>query len=179
MAKVVFTFGRMNPPTAGHKQVLDTMCKIDADHLVFLSYTQDSKTNPLSWTERRKIINTCYPEVLVPEDSSIKTPFQALEQLCKLYDDIVFVIGDDRVEAFTLAMPKYAKEWGAKKFKIVSAGERLTESDGIKGVSASKARKYALDGNFEQFKTQMLPGLHKHTINAVYKKIRDRLRENR
>ena len=44
---VTFCFGRMNPPTIGHKQVLDTMKSQGGDMRIFVSQTQDKKKNPL------------------------------------------------------------------------------------------------------------------------------------
>ena len=49
---VVFAFGRMNPPTIGHKVVVDKVlseaASRGADHFIFVSKTQDTKKNPLS-----------------------------------------------------------------------------------------------------------------------------------
>ena len=49
-------------------------------------------------------------------------------------------------------MNKYNnKDYKFNTIEIVSAGERLDESEGIAGMSASKIRKAALDGNVEEF----------------------------
>ena len=43
---VTFCFGRMNPPTIGHKQVLDTMKSQGGEMKIFVSQSQDKKKNP-------------------------------------------------------------------------------------------------------------------------------------
>ena len=44
---VTFCFGRMNPPTIGHKQVFDTMQSQGGEMKIFVSQSQDKKKNPL------------------------------------------------------------------------------------------------------------------------------------
>ena len=50
-----FTFGRMNPPTTGHEKLLDVLSEKAGrnDYFVFLSQTQDKKSNPPETTTRR------------------------------------------------------------------------------------------------------------------------------
>ena len=47
----VMAFGRMNPPTAGHEQVVNKVHEVakehKAEHNVILSHSQDAKKNPL------------------------------------------------------------------------------------------------------------------------------------
>ena len=46
---ITFVFGRMNPPTIGHKQLLDTAKSVGGEYKIFLSQTQDPKKNPLDY----------------------------------------------------------------------------------------------------------------------------------
>ena len=49
---VVMAFGRMNPPTVGHEQLVNHVKKIaqdyNAPHHVIISHSTDSKKNPLA-----------------------------------------------------------------------------------------------------------------------------------
>ena len=49
---VVFTFGRMNPPTTGHlkliKKVMMVAKRVGGTPVVYPSKTEDNKKNPLS-----------------------------------------------------------------------------------------------------------------------------------
>ena len=50
-AKMVYTFGRMNPPTIGHGVVMKKIQKMAKgnDHRIYVSQSQDSKKNPLDF----------------------------------------------------------------------------------------------------------------------------------
>ena len=47
---IVFSFGRFNPPTAGHSKVVDHVVNTaethGADHKVIVSHSQDKNKNP-------------------------------------------------------------------------------------------------------------------------------------
>ena len=58
---VVFTFGRFNPPTVGHKKLITAVESIaktkGADFFIYPSHSQDSKKNPLNQTQKIKKLN--------------------------------------------------------------------------------------------------------------------------
>jgi hypothetical protein len=53
---LTFCFGRMNPPTIGHKQLLDTVARVGGDYKIFVSQTQDKKKNPLDYQTKIKFL---------------------------------------------------------------------------------------------------------------------------
>ena len=53
---VAFCFGRMNPPTIGHEQLLDTCKGVGGDYSIFVSQTQDKKKNPLDYATKISFI---------------------------------------------------------------------------------------------------------------------------
>ena len=61
---VYFTFGRMNPPTIGHGKLLDVLAAKAGrnPHKVFLSQSQDSKKNPLSYSDKIKSVRKMFPK---------------------------------------------------------------------------------------------------------------------
>ena len=54
----VTAFGRLNPPTTGHMQLIDKVHSVakehGADHSVVVSHSQDPKKNPLSADQKKK-----------------------------------------------------------------------------------------------------------------------------
>ncbi len=157
---VAFSFGRMQPPTIGHEILvngLQTLAKSgNADHFLFLSHTQNEKTDPLSWKIKCKVVSASFPDVNLYKKTNIITPFEALEKLSKEYEDIVFFVGSDRIDEFTERMTPYATKWGVKNFAVMSAGQRDPDAIGAIGTSASKLREYAKLGKKKEF-TQALP----------------------
>lgn len=161
----VFTFGRMNPPTAGHEKlinkVLDVAHKSSATPFIFVSQTTDAKKNPLTSKQKIKYLRLGVPkaEDHISDNPSIKTPFQALEHLIELgYTDVIMVVGEDRVSEFKTSIGKYVnypdkdKSFELDSFRVVSAGERDPDAEGTEGISGTKMRNFAASNQFTAFK---------------------------
>jgi len=148
----VLAFGRMNPPTIGHKKLADAVAAQKGDPYIFLSQSQKPKTDPLDFPTKVKLAQAFFPNVKVG-DSNVKTIIQALQKVESMgYTDIIYVAGSDRIEDFTTLINKYnGKEYNFKTIKVVSAGERDPDADGAEGMSASKMRAAAASGDFEAF----------------------------
>ena len=151
--KAVFTFGRFNPPTKGHARLMDVVKNTSsgADHYVFTGRTNDPKKNPLEYKEKITFLRAMFPHMNIMDDPKIRTPWEALEELGKQYDEVVMVVGSDRRQDFESQMRPYLKDFGIEKFAIVSSGERDADSSDVAGVSASKARAFARAGDFKSF----------------------------
>jgi len=158
---VTFCFGRMNPPTIGHKQVLDTMKKQGGDMRIFVSQTQDKKKNPLDYATKIKFIKEMFPEYAgdVVDNASLNTIGKVASYLHEQgYNSATFVAGSDRLEDMKNLLTQYngveGKAHGFYDFEVldfVSSGEREDGAEGVTGVSASGARAAAANNDFESF----------------------------
>lgn len=168
MKSIVFTFGRMNPPTRGHAllvtTVVETAKQNDADHVVYLSQTHKAPTDPLEFSFKRRVCEAAFPGVHISPLTSIRNPYIALEYLKEHYDNIIMVAGSDQIEDYS-NFRKYTDQWGVQ-FSVVTAGQRINESNDIEGASATKLRQYAAEGN----KTAFFEGLPT-TLNASIKQL--------
>ena len=168
----VFAFGRFNPPTVAHqkliKQVQDLATKLNGRPYIFLSHTQNNKTDPLSFQEKLDYVEGVYGrEQVVFGDAGVKTIVQVLQ---KLQDEgrtkVVMVAGSDRVQNFTKLLDQYNNKpdksgnilYNFDSINVVSAGQRDPDAEGMSGVSASKAREYAQDDDFENFSKIVMGG---------------------
>jgi nicotinic acid mononucleotide adenylyltransferase len=149
----VFAFGRMNPPTIGHAKLADVVKSQQGDPFLFLSQTQKPKTDPLPFPEKMYFASKSFPGVEIG-DPKVKTIIQAMQNLeAKGYTDIVYVAGSDRVDSFTKLLNDYnGKDYKFNSIKIVSAGERDPDAEGAEGMSASKMRAAAQEGDYNSFK---------------------------
>jgi hypothetical protein len=156
-----FAFGRMNPPTIGHKKLADAVLAQAGDPYIFLSQSQKPQTDPLDFVTKLALARKFFPGVSVG-DPSVKTIIQALTKLDSLgYDNVIYVAGSDRIQDFTELLNKYngkADKQGNiaytfKDIQVVSAGERDPDAEGAEGMSASKMRAAAAKGDFEAFKS--------------------------
>jgi len=184
----VFTFGRMNPPTIGHEKLInkikDVANKHRADWFVYLSSSQDSKKNPLSFDRKifyaRKMFGRDVNQKNFPKEPTALHAASALHD--KGYKKLVMVVGSDRVGQFEKLMKQYNgvdnKPHGYYNFDtidVVSAGERDPDAEGVEGMSASKLRGFAVKGNFLDFKDG-LPGLSEKDARSLFNEIRKGLK---
>jgi hypothetical protein len=154
-----FCFGRMNPPTVGHGQLIDTVAKASqgGDYFIFVSQTQDKKKNPLDYATKVKFVKALFPKHAghVVYNPELKTIMQVANWLySKGYRSVTFVAGSDRLADFKELLTKYNGQPDGYNFdsiNFVSSGDRDPDADGIAGVSASSAREAAAAGNFELF----------------------------
>lgn len=159
---VTFCFGRMNPPTIGHKQVFDTMRQQGGDMKIFLSQTQDKKKNPLNYSDKIKFVRAMFPEYAsdIVDDPGLNTIVKVAAYLFEEgYNAATFVAGSDRLEDLSKLLKQYngveGKSHGFYNFEMldfVSSGDREDGAEGVAGVSASSAREAAANNNFERFK---------------------------
>jgi hypothetical protein len=158
---VTFCFGRMNPPTIGHKQVLDTMKSQGGEMKIFVSQSQDKKKNPLDYGTKIKFIKEMFPQYAkdVVENAALNTIGKVASYLHDQgYSAVTFVAGSDRLEDMKSLLTQYngieGKAHGFYKFDVIdfaSSGDREDGAEGVAGVSASGARSAAANNDFEGF----------------------------
>jgi hypothetical protein len=151
----VVAFGRMNPPTIGHKKLADKVASLPGDPYIFLSHSQKPKTDPLPFLEKLKFAQASFPNVTVGSND-VKTIIQALQKVNAMgYTDLLYVAGSDRIADFTNLINKYnGKEYNFNNIEVVSAGQRDPDAEGVEGMSASKLKKLAVQGRFEDYKDE-------------------------
>jgi hypothetical protein len=148
----VMAFGRMNPPTIGHKKLVDTIKGLPGDPYIFLSQSQKPKTDPLDFQTKLRYAKFFFPDLTIG-NPEVKTIIQALQKINSLgYKNLIYVAGSDRVQSFEELINKYnGVEYNFDSIKVVSAGERDPDADGAEGMSASKMRAAAANGDFDSF----------------------------
>lgn len=160
--EVYFTFGRMNPPTIGHGKVMDTLASKSgkADYKVYLSQVSNPKKDPLSYSDKVKHVRKMFPKHArsVMIDKDVKNVFDVASRLYDQgYKKITMVVGDDRVREFDVLLNKYngtkARHgfYNFQSIRVVSAGKRDPDAEGVEGMSASKQRENASKNDFVTF----------------------------
>lgn len=176
--KIVVAFGRMNPQTVGHgllvKKVVDTAVKAKADHMVVLSATQDKKKNPLPVARKVFWAKKMFPDAnIIAAGAQTRTIIEVAKSLSGKYKHLVVVGGSDRTEEYKTLLEKYnGKEYNFDSIEIVQAGERDPDADGAAGMSATKMRKAAVDGDVTSFKSGVSSNLKTADIKLLMREIR-------
>ena len=152
----VVTFGSFNPPTKGHERVFKKVHSLaggTGDAFIFPSRTGPDKGEkyPIHPEIKIRILKDFFPEYNFVDDEKVKNPFHAVGYLGdKGYTDIILVVGSDRVEEFTRRFSNPEKFFDS--FKIVSGGEREEKNTGVAGMSSTKARNAAKEGDIGKFR---------------------------
>ena len=161
---IVFAFGRFNPPTIGHEKLINKVASLAGSNpfRVYPSFTQNPKKDPLPHSLKvaymRKMFKKYARKIIV--DNGARTAIEIAEKLFKEgYKNLIMVAGSDRVKEFSTLLNRYndaPDKKGNQLFKfdsvdVVSAGERDPDSEGVEGMSASKMRAAAVDGDMDSF----------------------------
>jgi len=178
--KVVITFGRFNPPTIGHKKLINAVARIAGtnDYKIYTSHTKDKKKNPLSAEQKvgymKKMFPTHKDHIILNDE--LKTIIKVLQSLQGEYADIVLVVGSDRVEEMDTLIQRYnGTEYTFKSLETKSAGERDPDADGATGMSASKMREAATNANVSEFRKGIPATLNDQETMKLMKEVREGL----
>ncbi len=151
-------FGRFNPPTVGHEKLLKSAKRISAggDVKIYPSRTQDPKKNPLDPSKKIKYMKLMFPEFEenIINDPEMKSIFNVLVTANEEgYSSVNIVVGSDRQAEFENLAQKYNGDlYNFDLIRVVSAGVRDADAEGVEGMSASKMRKAVIDNDFASFR---------------------------
>jgi hypothetical protein len=183
--KAIFTFGRFQPPTIGHKVLIDSLEQaaqaMGADAYVFVSSrcndlpkylksrkyksmidtntfeTCDTNENPLSVYQKVTWLQKMYP------DSSVRF-INTTEQDCRT----IFAIADKlRTAGYTSMtmmvgsdrVPSFEKMFEmSENIEVIAAGTKRNNSNKPSGMSGTKMRQAAVKGDLNAFKAGVLIG---------------------
>ena len=180
---VVVSFGRFNPPTIGHEKVIEKVSSIagSAPMRIYPSHTVGPR-DPLPHTKKIAYMRKMFPRYKknIIADKQAKT---IINIAVKLYDegftDMVMVAGSDRVAEFEKLLNSYngveGKRHGYYKFntlRIINAGQRDPDSEGVEGMSASKMRAAAQASNYKEFKSGIPNTLSDKDCKKLYLDVR-------
>jgi hypothetical protein len=152
-------FGRFNPPTVGHEKLLKSAKRISAggDIKIYPSRSQDPKKNPLDPNTKVSYMKKMFPEFEenIINDEEMKTIFNVLVTANEDgYNNVNIVVGSDRQAEFENLAQKYNGDlYNFDLIRVVSAGVRDADAEGVEGMSASKMRKAVIDDDFKSFRS--------------------------
>ena len=175
---LTIAFGRFNPPTTGHEKLLDTVASSsdDNDYMIVPSRTQDKKKNPLDADTKVSVMQKMFPKHKdkIVNDKANRTIFDVLKKAhTDGYANVRILGGADRVKEFEKLTGNYnGKLYQFDNLEIKSAGDRDPDSEDITGMSASKQRKAAAEGDIKTFMKGVPKSLSQKDAEELFKKIR-------
>lgn len=181
LGPLTVTFGRFNPPTVGHKKLLDAAKKAagKGSLKIYPSRSQDAKKNPYDADEKVDVMRQMFPDHAenIVNDPNSKTIFDVLKQAHQDgYSSVKIVVGGDRVKEFKKLSSDYNGQlYDFSGVETVSAGERDPDAEGVEGMSASKMRKAAADNDFKSFRQGIPTNIDDKTAKQMMNNLRKKM----
>lgn len=168
--RAVFAYARMNPPTEGHRRVVERLREeakaTGSTARLYLSKTHDRKRNPLNPEQKLAYVQKLFPGVEVRLSPSI---FAAANELAdEGYDEATVIVGEDRLESFSKTLPAYVgtDSLGLKQVEV----RAVTRNE--EDVSATRARAAAIEGDWQAFRS-MTPTDDEALVTELYEAVRN------
>ena len=171
-------FGRFNPPTVGHGKLLAAAKKAAAgeDMKIYPSRSQDPKKNPLDPDMKVGFMKKMFPdyEENIINDAEMRSIFNVLTTADEQgYKNVNIIVGSDRQSEFESLAQKYNGDlYNFDLIRVISAGVRDADADGVEGMSASKMRKAVVDDDFDAFRRGTPKELNDGDTQALFDAVR-------
>jgi nicotinamide mononucleotide adenylyltransferase len=177
---LTIAFGRFNPPHLGHLQLMDTAAasaeQEGSDYMIVPSRSQDPKKNPLDPDTKVSVMRQIFPQhsERIVNDANTKTIFDVLRKAHNDgYANVRIVGGADRVKEFEKLSNNYnGNLYQFDNIEVVSAGDRDPDAEGVEGLSASRMRLAAAEGDFKTFRSGMPPEMRPKDVRAIFDTVR-------
>ena len=181
---VVITFGRFNPPSIGHQNLINAVQEqaeeLDAEYRIYPSRTSDNKQNPLDFKVKYNILQHIFPEhaeniINDPENGdNIYDILSSLQD--EGYHHVVIVCGDENVQRYEKIAQKYNGDvYDFYGVEVVGANMEDPDNDKSDGITSAMMRKAALENDYETFKQGLPENVSKKECRAIYRQVRDSL----
>ena len=171
-------FGRFNPPTVGHGKLLSAAKKASqgGDLKIYPSRSQDPKKNPLDPDMKISFMKKMFPDYSdnIINDDEMRSIFNVLTTASEGgYKDVNIIVGSDRQAEFENLATKYNGDlYDFENIRVISAGVRDADAEGVEGMSASKMRKAVVDGDFKAFRRGTPKELNDGDTQALFDAVR-------
>ena len=171
-------FGRFNPPTVGHGKLLSAAKKASqgGDLKIYPSRSQEPKKNPLDPDMKISFMKKMFPDYSenIVNDDEMRSIFNVLTTASEGgYKDVNIIVGSDRQAEFENLATKYNGDLDDfENIRVISAGVRDADAEGVEGMSASKMRKAVVDGDFDAFRRGTPKDLNDGDTQALFDAVR-------
>ena len=178
---LTLAFGRFNPPHAGHQQLMDIAAQSaeaeESDYIIVPSRSQDAKKNPLDADTKVSIMRQMFPQhsERIVNDGANRTIFDVLKKAHNDgYTNVRIVAGQDRVKEFDKLSQNYNGQlYQFDNMEVVSSGDRDPDAEGMEGLSSSRMRLAAAEGDFKTFRAGLPEGTPRKMAMSLFDTVRE------
>ena len=177
---LTLAFGRFNPPHAGHQQLMDIAAQSaeqeESDYIIVPSRSNDKKKNPLDADTKVSMMRQMFPQhsERIINDTGNKTIFDVLKKAHNDgYANVRIIAGQDRVKEFDKLSQNYnGSLYQFDALEVLSSGERDPDSDGVEGLSSSRMRLAAMEGDFKTFRSGLPEDVPRKQAMSLFDTVR-------
>ena len=177
---LTLAFGRFNPPHAGHQQLMDIAAQSaeaeESDYIIVPSRSQDAKKNPLDADTKVSVMRSMFPQhsERIVNDGANRTIFDVLKKAHNDgYTNVRIVAGQDRVKEFDKLSQNYNGQlYQFDNMEVVSSGDRDPDAEGMEGLSSSRMRLAAAEGDFKTFRAGLPEGIPRKSAMELFDTVR-------
>ena len=177
---LTLAFGRFNPPHAGHQQLMDIAAQSaeaeESDYIIVPSRSQDPKKNPLDADTKVSMMRQMFPQhsERIVNDGANRTIFDVLKKAHNDgYTNVRIVAGQDRVKEFDKLSQNYnGKLYQFDNMEVLSSGDRDPDAEGMEGLSSSRMRLAAAEGDFKTFRAGLPEGTPRKMAMTLFDTVR-------
>ena len=177
---LTLAFGRFNPPHAGHQQLMDIAAQSaeeeESDYIIVPSRSQDAKKNPLDADTKVSVMRQMFPQhsERIINDGANRTIFDVLKKAHNDgYTNVRIVAGQDRVKEFDKLSQNYNGQlYQFDNMEVISSGDRDPDAEGMEGLSSSRMRLAAAEGDFKTFRAGLPEGVPRKSAMELFDTVR-------
>jgi hypothetical protein len=164
----------------GHEKLIQKVHAVAKEHNgeahVVASHSQGTMKDPLPQDKKLQYLNAIAHGQVNVSGSSKQEPtiFHAASKLhAEGHSHLVIVAGSDRVDQYQRDLERYNGvpgkhgNYNFKSIKVVSAGQRDPDAEGVEGMSGTKMRDHARNGNVSRFKSGLPDALKPHADEII------------
>jgi len=178
---LTIVFGRFNPPTIGHSEILDAAANMametGEEYVIVPSRSQDAKKNPLDPDTKISFMRMMYPyhSERIINDSNLISIFDVLKRAHNDgYTNVRIVSGPDRVKEFEKLSNSYNGQlYQFDVIEVIPSGEIDPDGKAMDQLSSARLRLAAAEGDFVTFRS----GLPKEIKNKEALNLFDLVRQ--
>ena len=157
LKRVVFCWGRMNPPTIGHEKMINfTISKAGTDDWwVMATHSHGGEKNPIGYDDKIKYLKKMFPKHAdhIYEGPASQTIIKVMQFLQPDYDHVVGVVGADQYRWLSKLLPDRngTDDYTFDKIEVMNAGGRDPDAKGAAGASSSKQKGFVRANNVPEY----------------------------
>ena len=157
LKRVVFCWGRMNPPTIGHGKMIEFTKEkaLYDDWWVMATHSEGGRKNPLPYDRKIYYLKKMFPDYArnIYEGPASQTIIKVMQFLQPDYDHVVGIVGSDQYPWLSRFLPERngTDDYTFDKIEVLNAGGRDPSAKGAAGASSSKQKEFVKKNNVPEY----------------------------